>query len=60
MRGLIVEVEIDFAHHAPPNIAFLELPKVVSLGASLVNLSKCDVHECIAVDKMAVERLAIF
>ena len=46
-------------HRAASDITLLQLPEPVSFRAGLVDLPEGDVHEVIAVDKVAVERLAI-
>jgi hypothetical protein len=47
------------AYCATTNIAFFELPKLVSLGIRLVHLTQGDIHEVVTVDEVAVERLAV-
>ena len=46
-------------HCAPADIALLELPEPVPLGTRLVDLAEGDVHEVVAVDEVAVERLPV-
>ena len=47
------------AHRAAADVALLELPEPVALCAGLVDLPERDVHEVVAVDEVAVERLAV-
>jgi len=47
-------------YRAPPDITLLQLPKPVSIRVGLVYLAKCDVHEVVAVDEVAVERFPVF
>lgn len=41
-------------------ITFLEFPEPIAVCARLIDLSQSDVHEVVAVDKVAVERFTIF
>ena len=48
------------AHRTTPNVALLELPESIAVRAGLIHLAQGDVHKVVAVDEMAVERLAVF
>ena len=42
-----------------PDITLLELPEALAVAARLVHLPQGNVHEVVAVDKVAIERLAV-
>ena len=48
------------AYRASANVALLQFPEPIAIRARLVHLTEGDVHEVVAVDKMAVERFAVF
>lgn len=48
------------AHRTTTDVALLELPKSITVRAGLIHFAQGDIHKVVAVDEMAVERLAVF
>ena len=48
------------AYGAAPDVTLFQLPKALAVRCRLVHLPQRDIHKCITVNQVSVERLSVF
>jgi hypothetical protein len=48
------------AYSAAPDVTFFQFPKALAIRCGLVHLAQRDIHKCITVNQVSVERLSVF